>query len=88
LRRYWPHFAPSCFHSAYSLPGQGAPKYPAGLDYCVAVYRALLEERRPEEIVVTGASAGGNLAAALILRARDEGLPLPAGAILMTPKST
>jgi acetyl esterase/lipase len=60
--------------------------YPAGLDDCVAVYRALLEERPPEEIVVTGASAGGNLAAALILRARDEGLPLPAGAVLMTPE--
>ena len=33
-----------------------------------------------------GASAGGNLAAALILRARDEGLPLPAAAILQTPE--
>ena len=32
-----------------------------------------------------GASAGGNLAVALILRARDEGLPLPAAAVLMTP---
>ena len=60
--------------------------YPAPLDDCVAAYRALLAERSPEEIIVHGGSAGGNLAAALILRARDEGLPLPAGVILNTPE--
>jgi monoterpene epsilon-lactone hydrolase len=59
--------------------------YPAAVDDCVAVYRALLTEHRPEEVVVGGVSAGGNLSAALILRARDEGLPLPAAAILQTP---
>ena len=60
--------------------------YPAGLDDCVAAYRALLEEREPRQIVITGISAGANLAAALILRARDEGLPLPAAALLLTPE--
>jgi acetyl esterase/lipase len=60
--------------------------YPAGLDDCIAFYRALLREHDPAEIVVGGASAGGNLAAALILKARDEGLPLPAGAVLITPE--
>jgi epsilon-lactone hydrolase len=60
--------------------------YPAALDDCIAAYRALLRERSPQEIVVSGASAGGNLAAALMLRARDEGLPLPAGLILGTPE--
>jgi acetyl esterase/lipase len=59
--------------------------YPAPLDDCLAAYRALLQVRRPEEIVVGGASAGANLSAALILRARDEGLPLPAGCVLLTP---
>jgi len=59
--------------------------FPAGLDDCLAAYRALLAERRPDQIVIGGASAGGNLAAALILRARDEGLPLPAAVVLMTP---
>jgi monoterpene epsilon-lactone hydrolase len=59
--------------------------YPTPLDDCLAAYRALLEERSPAEIIVGGASAGGNLAAALILRARDEGLPLPAGVLLNTP---
>ena len=59
--------------------------FPAALDDCLAAYRALLAERRPDRIVVGGASAGGNLAAALMLRARDEGLPLPAAVVLMTP---
>ncbi|HKT54573.1 MAG TPA: alpha/beta hydrolase [Caulobacteraceae bacterium] len=60
--------------------------YPAALDDGLAAYRALLRERPPGQIVISGASAGGNLAAALILRARDEGLPLPAGALLNTPE--
>lgn len=61
--------------------------YPAALDDGIAVYRALLEEREPHEILVFGASAGGNLAAALVLRARDEGLPMPAAVILDTPEA-
>ncbi|WP_019925356.1 alpha/beta hydrolase [Nocardia sp. BMG111209] len=60
--------------------------YPAPLDDCVAAYRTLLREHRPGEIIVGGGSAGANLAAALILRARDEGLPLPAAAVLLTPE--
>ena len=73
---------------AYALDYRVAPDhpYPAALDDCLAVYRALLEERPAGEIVVAGTSAGGNLAAALLLRARDEGLPAPAGAILLTPE--
>ncbi len=61
-------------------------QYPAALDDCLAAYRALLRERNPEEIVIGGGSAGGNLAAATVLRARDEGLPLPAAVFLGTPE--
>jgi acetyl esterase/lipase len=60
--------------------------YPAALDDCMAVYRALLRERRPQDIFVGGASAGGNLAAALLVRAMDEGLPMPAGLVLISPE--
>ncbi len=60
--------------------------YPVGLDDCMAFYRALLRDHSPAEIIVSGASAGGNLAAALVLRARDEGLPLPAAAVLISPE--
>jgi acetyl esterase/lipase len=60
--------------------------YPAGLDDALALYREMLRTHAPGELVVCGTSAGGNLAAALLLRARDEGLPLPAGALLLTPE--
>ena len=68
----------------YRVPPDGP--YPAALDDCVAVYHALLAEHKAEDIVISGTSAGGNLAAALLLRAGDEGLPMPAGAILLTPE--
>lgn len=60
--------------------------YPAGLDDCCAVYRALLDVRPPEQIVVGGISAGANLAAALVVRAMEEGLPVPRGLALMSPE--
>jgi epsilon-lactone hydrolase len=59
--------------------------YPTPLDDCFAAYRALLRDHQPEDIIVGGGSAGGNLAAAVVLRARDEGLPLPAAVVLLTP---
>ncbi|MCZ9880618.1 alpha/beta hydrolase [Arthrobacter sp. B2a2-09] len=59
--------------------------FPAGLDDCMTVYRELLKIRRPEQIIVGGVSGGANLTAALLLRARDEGLPLPAAAVLYSP---
>ncbi|UGQ12275.1 alpha/beta hydrolase [Yinghuangia sp. ASG 101] len=61
--------------------------YPAAVDDCVAVYRALLRDRPPGRIIVGGASAGGNIAAATVLRARDEGLPMPAAVVLLTPEA-
>lgn len=61
-------------------------RYPAALDDCVAAYRWLLDQGdEPGRILVAGDSAGGNLTLALLLRARDEGLPLPAGAVAMSP---
>lgn len=60
--------------------------YPAALDDCMAVYRALLEVRDPAQIFVGGGSAGGNLAAALIARAKDEGLPMPKALVLLSPE--
>lgn len=59
--------------------------YPAALDDCLEAYTEVLKSYPPSALVVAGTSAGGNLAAALMLRARDEGLPLPAGLFLFTP---
>jgi acetyl esterase/lipase len=58
--------------------------FPTPLEDCIAAYRMLLEERRPKEVIVRGASAGGNLAAAVVLRARADGLPLPAAVLINT----
>lgn len=73
---------------AYSLDYRMPPDhpYPAALDDCMAAYRALLAIHPAEDIVICGVSAGGNLAAATLLRARDEGLPMPAAALLLTPE--
>ena len=61
-------------------------RYPAALDDCMAAYRWLLSQgHAPERIVVAGDSAGGNLTLALLLRLRDEGVPLPAGAVALSP---
>lgn len=61
--------------------------YPAALEDAVYAYRWLLEEKKyqPSQIVVAGDSAGGGLALALCLYAKDHGLPLPAGIITMSP---
>lgn len=59
--------------------------FPTPLDDCVAAYRTLLETHRPEDIAVGGTSGGGNLTLAMLLRARDEGLPMPAAAVVNTP---
>jgi epsilon-lactone hydrolase len=60
--------------------------FPAALDDCLAAYRWLLEQGFDAgRIVVAGDSAGGNLTLALLLRARDEELPLPCGAVALSP---
>jgi len=60
--------------------------YPAAIDDCMAAYRYLLDGGFvPADIAIIGDSAGGNLTLALLLRIRDEGLPLPACAVVMSP---
>jgi len=59
--------------------------FPAGLDDCFAVYADLVKRHDPSDILVSGGSAGGNLAAALMLKVRDQGLPKPAALVLETP---
>ena len=73
--------------TVYAIDYRLAPDhvFPAALDDCMAAYREVLAQVDAPNLVVGGASAGGNLAAAMLLRARDEGLPLPAGLVLMTP---
>lgn len=59
---------------------------PAALEDAVLAYRQLLAEGiAPERIVVAGDSAGGGLALSLLLALRAQGLPLPGGAVPISP---
>jgi len=60
--------------------------YPAAVDDALAAYQALLDSGTdPSRIAFAGESAGGGLAVATLVNARDHGLPLPAAAFAMSP---
>jgi acetyl esterase len=64
--------------------------FPTPLEDCIAAYAWLLDRAGelgvdPGRIAVGGGSAGGNLAAALCLAARDRGMPLPCFQLLDIP---
>ena len=60
--------------------------YPAAIEDTVAAYSWLVDQGiDPRRIVVSGDSAGGGLTMALLLVLRERSLPLPAGAIGISP---
>jgi monoterpene epsilon-lactone hydrolase len=60
--------------------------YPAAVDDALGAYEALLDDGiAPSDIVFAGESAGGALAVATLVNARDHGLLLPAAAYAMSP---
>lgn len=61
--------------------------FPAALDDAMAVWRALLADHDPRRMGVFGSSAGGGLTLALLLRAKAEGVKLPAAIAPGTPWS-
>lgn len=72
----------------YSLDYPLSPEnpYPAALLHAIDGYRALLAHGfESRNIILAGDSAGGGLAASLLLRIRDEKLPMPAGIALISP---
>ncbi|MHB8528892.1 MAG: alpha/beta hydrolase fold domain-containing protein [Caulobacteraceae bacterium] len=63
-----------------------AHPFPRAVDDAAAVYRALLAAgASPRALAIGGESAGGGLAVAALLAARDEGLPMPACAVVVSP---
>jgi acetyl esterase len=79
--------------TVYSVDYRLAPEhpYPAGLDDCYRVAEVLLTNIKrfglgdDSQLMLIGDSAGANLAAAVSLRLRDNGKPLPAKQILLYP---
>ncbi|UNK47763.1 alpha/beta hydrolase [Arthrobacter sulfonylureivorans] len=60
--------------------------YPAALDDALAAYMGLLDAgHEAGSITIAGDSAGGGLAAATVLAAKDRGLPLPGAVTLLSP---
>jgi acetyl esterase/lipase len=72
----------------FSVDYRLAPEhpFPAAVDDALAAYEALLQNGTdPADIVLAGESAGGGLAIATLVNARDHGLPRPAAAFVMSP---
>ena len=59
--------------------------FPAAVEDALTAYRWLVEQRGDARIVLAGDSAGAGLACSLLMMLRAQGLPLPAGALLMCP---
>lgn len=59
--------------------------FPCGLQDCLAAYLYLLTVQDPTHIILAGDSAGGGMVLSLLVTLRDRGLPLPAGAVLISP---
>ncbi|KAI0026247.1 alpha/beta-hydrolase [Xylariomycetidae sp. FL0641] len=59
--------------------------FPCGLQDCLAAYQYLLTMQDPTTIILAGDSAGGGMVVSMLVTMRDQGIPLPAGAILISP---
>ncbi|KAK4944932.1 hypothetical protein LTR10_015851 [Elasticomyces elasticus] len=59
--------------------------FPCGLQDCLAAYLYLLSIHDPSEIVLAGDSAGGGMVVSILCLLRNQALPLPAGAVLISP---
>ena len=72
---------------AISVDYRLAPEhpFPAAIDDCYAVYCHAVEQYGASNIAIGGDSAGGNLVANVLLRAKHEGVAQPAAAIMMSP---
>ncbi|KAK0742305.1 hypothetical protein B0T21DRAFT_381947 [Apiosordaria backusii] len=64
-----------------------APQYPfpCGLQDCLATYLYLLTLQESNTIILAGDSAGAGMILSVMVILRDRGLPLPAGAVLISP---
>ena len=60
--------------------------FPAGQIDCIAAYGKLMADGvPPDRIILSGISAGGGMALSVLFALRDQGLPLPAGLVAMSP---
>ena len=82
------HFAKLLKAKLYMPDYRLAPEYPfpIPIDDTLAAYRWLLDEGHdPRSIVFAGDSAGGAMVVSVMVKARNAGLPLPAGGAAFSP---
>jgi epsilon-lactone hydrolase len=61
--------------------------YPAALNDAMAVWKAAVKMADPKNMAIFGSSAGGALTLSMVLRAKQDHLPLPAAIAPGTPMS-
>jgi epsilon-lactone hydrolase len=61
--------------------------YPTALDDAMKVWREVVKTHNPKNVAILGTSTGGGMTLAMVLRAKAEGLPLPAAIAPGTPWS-
>ena len=69
----------------YRMPPEAL--FPAALDDAMTVWKAETKTTNPKNMAIFGASAGGALTLEMVLRAKQEGLPLPGAIAPGTPMS-
>jgi len=69
----------------YRMPPEA--HFPAALDDGITVYKHVLQTTDPKQVAIFGASAGGALTLAIVLRAKQEGIPVPGAIAPGTPMS-
>jgi acetyl esterase/lipase len=69
----------------YRMPPEAY--FPAALDDAVTVYKEVLKTTPPKNVAFFGTSAGGALTLEMVLRARQDGLPMPGAIAPGTPMS-
>jgi acetyl esterase/lipase len=87
-RRMVAHLCQAAASRAFAVDYRLAPEdpFPAAPEDCLAAYRWLLQEgTRPQDIVIAGDSAGGNLTLTTLMSLRDAGDRLPAAAVCISP---
>ena len=67
----------------YRMPPEAY--FPAGLDDAMTVYRSTIKTTNPKNVAIEGTSAGGALTLEMVVKAKQDGLPLPGAIAPGTP---
>jgi epsilon-lactone hydrolase len=69
----------------YRMPPEAY--FPAALDDGMTIYKSVIKTTNPKNVAVFGSSAGGALTLEMMLRAKQDGVPLPGAIAPGTPMS-